>query len=75
MKELVTIKVDYITVGHLLVRSLHWRSSLSEANGTHNGAMHQVFLYFKTAYDSAEIEVMCKILTEIKESKKCVEIH
>jgi hypothetical protein len=32
--------------------------------------MHQVFLYFKTAYDSAGIEVMCKILIEIKDPRK-----
>jgi hypothetical protein len=34
-----------------------------------------VLLYFKTAYDSAGVEVMFKILIDIKESKKCVEIH
>ena len=39
----------------------------------HNEAVHQVFLYFKTAYDSAGIEVMCKILIENKVSKKYVE--
>jgi hypothetical protein len=37
--------------------------------------MHRVFLYFKTAYDSAGIEVMSKILIEIKVSKKRTEIH
>jgi hypothetical protein len=37
--------------------------------------MHQVFLYFKAAYDSAGIEVTCKILIEIKVSKKSAEIH
>jgi hypothetical protein len=33
MRELAAINVDYITVGHLLVRSLPLISSLTEANG------------------------------------------
>jgi hypothetical protein len=38
-----------------------------------NAAVHHKFLHFRTVSDSAGIEIMCKILIEIKVSKKCFE--
>jgi hypothetical protein len=52
MKELVAINVDYTTVGHLLVRSLHLRSSPTEANG------HTMELYVRYFYILKQLMIL-----------------
>jgi hypothetical protein len=52
MKELETINVDYTTVGHLLVRQQHLRSSLSDANG------HTMELYIRYFYIVKQLMIL-----------------
>jgi len=52
MKELATNNVDYITVGHLLARSLYLRSSLTEANG------HTTELYIRYFYILKQLMIL-----------------
>ena len=54
--------MDFDAIGQLLI--IHSAFIRYEKKWEYNEAMHQLFIHFKTAYDSVRREVLCNILIE-----------
>ena len=79
-KLLGIVSVDFHKTGQLLIiysafiKYLKKREREREREREYNVAVHQLFVYFKKAYDSVRREVLYNILTELGIPMKLVRI-